>query len=116
MSDRIGSRSALARASGFVFGLIAAVIAQSTFSCAVARARCDENAEQKARALGVPPSDVVKITVHAERGTELPLQGYKAWVSLRNCRGYLVVNLDDQCSPVDAYTTRDCEISGVPNY
>lgn len=101
-----------------LIGLAFAVIAQLALSSGIARAACEQVVEKRIRGVGVEPFEVEGFVVSEDRGAEMPLQGYEAWVKLKflYCKGYLIINLDTLCRLKDEYTAGDCEIPGVPRY
>ena len=40
----------------------------------------------------------------------------EGWVSFTDCRGNLVVSLDNRCQFKDVYTTYQCRVPGVTHY
>ncbi len=77
---------------------------------------CTEQVVKWLSALGVAKSAILEVSVYRESTQEGGLQGYNAWASLKGCDGYAVVDMDTRCRPFQVYTTRDCQIQGVPRY
>jgi hypothetical protein len=44
------------------------------------------------------------------------LQRVEGWVSLKDCKGNLIINLTEICTPKSSYTTNECSVAGVDNY
>ena len=99
---------------------IPAIAGLATFlavaSAAGASHACKDQAMKRLGELGVASKAITHILIADETTTEGDIEGYKAWTSMKGCKGYVVVDLDLQCGPSQEYTTRDCAISGVSNY
>ena len=44
------------------------------------------------------------------------LQRVEGWVSFKDCKGNLIINLTEICTPKSNYTTNECSVAGVKNY
>lgn len=42
--------------------------------------------------------------------------GVDAWVRLKSCSGWLVINMTPKCYVRQSYTRGDCRVEGLPNY
>lgn len=42
--------------------------------------------------------------------------GHEAWVRLKSCPGWLVIDLSKHCTPRQSYTRGDCDIEGIKGY
>ena len=79
-----------------------------------ARNPCKATVAERLERLNVDPSDIRKIDYVAVRGNREggQLIGFEAWVSLRSCRGNLVVNMSRHCRIRQVYGRGECELSG----
>ena len=64
--------------------------------------------------LKIEEREITKISVFSVKPATGKLLGYRARVSLKSCRGSLVVNLTTHCKVIDAYTRSDCRFESVP--
>ena len=96
--------------------LAAALAAAVTLPGLSAALACTNEAIAELARRGVARDMIGEVDVHRESNTEGGTQGYIAWVTLRGCQGYAVVQTDTRCRPIQVYTTRDCRIQGVANY
>ncbi len=108
MSNATATRISIARGLAF-----AAVLMVATAGAADA---CTEQAVTRLGALGVAKTAISEVWIYRESTQEGGLQVYKAWASLKGCKGYAVIDMDTHCRPYQAYTTRECRIPGVANY
>ena len=79
-----------------------------------ARNPCEATVAERLERLNVDPSDIRKIDYVAVRSNREGgrLIGFEAWVSLRSCRGNLVVNMSRRCRIRDVYGRGECEVGG----
>ena len=49
----------------------------------------------------------------ADSGTII---GFETWYSFNECKGNLVIHVDESCGFANVYSTGSCEIEGVPSY
>ena len=63
--------------------------------------------------LNVDEKDVTKIGVLPVKTRKGKLLGHRAWVSLKSCRGSLVINLTVHCKVIDEYTRGECTMDGL---
>lgn len=42
--------------------------------------------------------------------------GHEAWVRLKSCSGWLIIDLSKGCTPRQAFTRGECEIEGISSY
>ena len=63
--------------------------------------------------LNVDQEDVERISVMPEKPPKGPVLGNRAWVSLKSCKGSLIIFLTTKCKVVDTYTRGECRIGGV---
>ena len=88
---------------------------------AMAAKPCMGTFEEQLSRLGVSQSDVESMTVMSNANSSGGAGGpyavsHDAWVRLKTCQGYLVLRTSATCTYLGAYTTRDCQVSGVPQY
>ncbi len=77
---------------------------------------CDEPVAKLVGSLGVEKSEILETSISRATSGEGGLQGYKAWVRLKFCLGYLVIDMDAQCRSSQEYVNGACKIKGLPNY
>ncbi len=80
-----------------------------------ARNLCEATVAERLERLNVDPSDIRRIDyvpVHRSRRDNTRVIGFEAWVSLRSCRGNLVINLSKRCRIRDVYGRGECELGG----
>ena len=98
-------------------GLALAVL--SSTPSEAARAYCERTVAERLDRLNVDRSDVRLIYYELQRqfrGDNDRVVGILAWVSLRSCKGNLVINMDRYCRVRQVYTSYECEVPGIPNY
>ena len=74
---------------------------------------CEAIVAERLDRLNVDPSDIRKIhhmAAHAANRESARKTGYEAWVSLRSCKGNLVVKMSLRCKIRDVYGHGDCEL------
>ena len=80
-----------------------------------ARNPCEATVAERLERLNVDPSDIRRIDyvpVYRSRRDNTQLIGFEAWVSLRSCRGNLVVKMSRQCRIRQVYGRGECELGG----
>ena len=96
---------------------LALAILSSTPSEA-ARAYCERTVAERLDRLNVDRSDVRGIFYDAQRhrGRDNDrVVRILAWVSLKSCKGNLVIDMDRHCRVRQVYTRYECEVPGVPH-
>lgn len=86
--------------------------AQSANTCAIA-------AEEELKSLPLGPDAVTAIQYERKlnpRDQGPPVVGYRAWVRLQSCSGYLVVDMTRSCFVRQSYTRGNCAVEGVTRY
>ncbi len=83
---------------------------------AYAKAKCETSINRYLAHLKIAEDEVTNISVFSVKPTTGRLLGYRAWVSLKSCRGSLVINLAPHCGVIDTYTRADCRFEGVPRH
>ncbi len=81
-----------------------------------ARAYCERTVAERLDRLNVDRSDVRGIIYDAKRGGSRDNDGVVrilAWVRLRSCRGYLVIELDPYCRVRQVYGRGECNLGGA---
>ncbi len=85
-----------------------------------ADAPCRAEAEAHVKTLAVNANDVKSITMR--RGSFVSSQvssgnwGNEAWVQLKSCEGWLIVEMTKGCYPRQTFTRGACEIEGVKGF
>jgi hypothetical protein len=80
---------------------------------------CREDAEAEMSRLPLEASQVDSVRFvekrnPAEKGPEV--LGVRAWVRLKSCDGYLVIDMTRSCFVRQSYTRGDCKVEGVTAY
>ena len=42
--------------------------------------------------------------------------GIDAWVQLKSCRGFVIINMSNACFIRQSYTRGECRVEGLPSY
>lgn len=98
--------------------ILALILAPAKASAQMSQA-CAPQAEKALQDL--PFSDDAVSTIRlekmlnpAERGPEF--LGVRAWVRLKSCSGFLIIDMTRSCFVRQSYTRGDCTIEGVTRY
>ncbi len=94
-------------AMGFGLGLVIGAPAEA------AKKFCEAIVAERLDSLNVDSSDIRKIhylAAHATNRDGGRKTGYEAWVSLRSCKGNLVVKMSLRCKIREVYGHGDCEL------
>ena len=83
---------------------------------AYAKPKCETSIGRYLAHLKIAEDEVTNISVFSVKPPTGRRLGYRAWVSLKSCRGSLVINLAPHCGVVDTYTRADCRFEGVPRH
>ncbi len=80
---------------------------------------CRSKSEQELSRLALTADDIPSIRYvekrnPTERGPEI--LGVRAWVRLKSCSGYLVIDMTRSCFVRQSYTRGDCRLEGVTAY
>ncbi len=81
-----------------------------------AREPCEARVVERLDRLNVERSDIrdVIYDVHRQtRGDNERVVGILAWVSLKSCRGYVVIDLSTRCQVRQVYGRGDCSLGGA---
>ncbi len=81
-----------------------------------AKPKCETTITRYLEHLKIAEDEVTNISVLSVKPPKGKLLGYRAWVSLKSCRGSLVINLRPYCEVTDTYTRADCRFEGVPRH
>jgi len=96
----------------------ALVLAPATASAQMSQA-CAPQAEEALQNLAFGDDAVGTVRLErmlnpAERGPEF--LGVRAWVRLKSCSGFLIIDMTRSCFVRQSYTRGDCAIDGVTRY
>ena len=97
--------------------LLSAVSAQPV--AAQSATRCAKAAEAELQSLPLGPDAVTSIQYERKlnpRDQGPPVVGYRAWVRLKSCTGYLVIDMTRSCFVRQSYTRGNCAVEGVTRY
>lgn len=81
---------------------------------------CAEWAEAELRSLPFKPDERIvslryeRIISRRDQGPEF--LGVRAWVRLKSCSGYLVIDMTRSCFVRQSYTRGNCTVEGVTRY
>ena len=81
-----------------------------------ARKYCEAAVAERLERLNVEPSDIRGISYVQERGGGQDggrVVGFSAWVSLKSCRGSLVIDMSRQCRVRQVYGRGACDLGGA---
>ena len=94
---------------------LAAFLTAGAMSFGQARAgpSCQDAISDYLESLKIDAEDVTSLNVYAAKHRTGRPKKYDAWVSLKTCRGNLVINLSLNCRFNDAYTRGDCRFENV---
>ncbi|MEH6545222.1 MAG: hypothetical protein V7701_02255 [Sneathiella sp.] len=81
---------------------------------------CSREFDKEIKELGIQKDQIsnfstVKIYGTGESGGG-NLQRVEGWISFKDCKGNLIINLNEICTPQSNYTTNECSVAGVENY
>ncbi len=83
------------------------------FGQARAGPSCQDAISDYLASLKIDAEDVTSLNVFAVKHRSSRPMNYDAWVSMKTCRGNLIINLSFNCRLVDAYTRGDCSFENV---
>ena len=106
---RLGHRSAAAAA--ILLAVSAGACDQAAMRTGEPMQSVEQAAQARLDALGIPRADVDSIVLGIERAQESNFITHRAaWVRLKTCQGYIVMNLDRYNEVRDVYTTGNCRL------
>ncbi len=77
---------------------------------------CSKSVTKKLRQIGVTASDIASIEFATDSGSYGSDRILVAWISLKSCDGYLMMNLHLDCRIFDTYTRKNCKLASLPHY
>lgn len=85
-----------------------------------AAAPCRSEAEEHLSSLAVEARDIKSMSMVQRNAGATRLttgkSGHEAWVRLKSCQGWLIVELSKSCYPRQTFTRGDCDIKGISSY
>jgi hypothetical protein len=86
-----------------------------------ASAPCRKEADEHLRTLPISASDIKRVEMldrNAGDGQKIVSgsPGVEAWVRLKSCQGWLIIQLSKRCTPRQTFTRGDCAVEGVSGY
>lgn len=82
--------------------------------------RCARKAKMHMTTLPLPPDDLKSMRIiesfSTSDNTNAGNAGIDAWIQLKSCPGWLIVNMSSACFIRQSYTRGECHIEGLPNY
>ncbi len=97
-------------------GLALALVLLSAISAEAAQTYCESTVSERLDRLNVDPADVRGIYYEAQRRigrNNDRVVGILAWVRLRSCRGYLVIDMSRHCTVRQVYGRGSCDLGGA---
>ncbi len=102
--------------SALKVGVALALVLLSALPAEAAQRYCEATVSERLGRLNVDPSDIREIYYEAQRhiGRNVDLVvGILAWVSLRSCRGNLVIDMSRHCTVRQVYGRGECDLGGA---
>ncbi len=99
--------------SAIMAGLALGILTAST--AGAARESCEARVTERLDRLNVERSDIRGVFYDVQRqtrGDDSRVVGILAWVSLKSCRGYVVIDLSTRCQVRQVYGRGDCDLGG----
>ncbi len=96
--------------AGLVLGMLASTPAEA------AREPCEARVAERLDRLNVERSDIRGVYYDVQRrtrGENERVVGILAWVRLRSCRGYLVIDMSRHCTVRQVYGRGACDLGGA---
>ena len=86
-----------------------------------ASAPCRSEADEHLRSLSISEGDVKSVRMLGRNAGDAQVivsgsPGHEAWVRLKSCQGWLVIELSKHCTPRQSFTRGDCKIEGLSSY
>jgi hypothetical protein len=78
------------------------------------RKYCEPQVSERLNLLKIGPSDIYEITYEAQRrssGKNDQIVAILAWVNLHSCKGYVIIDLSQQCTVRQVYGRDGCKVS-----
>ncbi len=97
-------------------GVALALVFLSALPAEAAQTYCEATVSERLGRLNVDPSDIREIYYEAQRhiGRNVDrVVGILAWVSLRSCRGNLVIDMSRHCTVRQVYGRGECNLGGA---
>lgn len=95
---------------------VAALLTAGVLSLGQAHAShvCQDAIADYLESLKIDVDDVTSVNVYVDKpGSGGQPVGYTAWVSMKTCRGKVVINLSPACRVQNAYTRGDCSFENL---
>ncbi len=102
--------------SALKVGVALALVLLSALPAEAAQTYCEATVSERLGRLNVDPSDIREIYYEAQRhiGRNVDrVVGILAWVSLRSCRGNLVIDMSRHCTVRQVYGRGECNLGGA---
>ena len=102
--------------SALKVGVALALVLLSALPAEAAQTYCEATVSERLGRLNVDPSDIREIYYEAQRhiGRNVDrVVGILAWVSLRSCRGNLVIDMSRHCTVRQVYGRGECDLGGA---
>ena len=97
-------------------GVALALVLLSALPAEAAQTYCEATVSERLGRLNVDPSDIHGIYSEAQRHigrNKDRVVGILAWVSLRSCRGNLVIDMSRHCTVRQVYGRGECNLGGA---
>ncbi len=102
--------------SALKVGVALALVRLSALPAEATQRYCEATVSERLGRLNVDPSDIREIYYEAQRhiGRNVDrVVGILAWVSLRSCRGNLVIDMSRHCTVRQVYGRGECNLGGA---
>ncbi len=102
--------------SALKVGVALALVLLSALPTEAVQTYCEATVSERLGRLNVDPSDIREIYYEAQRhiGRNVDrVVGILAWVSLRSCRGNLVIDTSRHCTVRQVYGRGECNLGGA---
>ena len=102
--------------SALKVGVALALVLLSALPAEAAQTYCEATVSERLGRLNVDPSNIRGIFYEAQRHigrNNDRVVGILAWVSLRSCRGNLVIDMSRHCTVRQVYGRGECDLGGA---
>ncbi len=80
---------------------------------------CGQTVNTELHRLGIGDEQINKVSLIVRKDTVVEnsvVVGVHAWVDLKSCEGYLIVDMFPECRVRQVYTRGECQIPGVKSF
>ncbi|USG63026.1 hypothetical protein NBZ79_08545 [Sneathiella marina] len=106
--------------TSYYYSILAFFVTILSFSTHANANTCSREFEREISELGIEKERIEKFSTvniySTGEGGGGTLRRVEGWVSFNDCKGNLIINLSEICTPQSNYTTNECSVAGVENY